>query len=69
MKEIKDIHGTVIKVGDTIRMPHVKQEGYDIDENGMCQSEVFYDEKRDCLVNENDIGFEYAYGVEIIKSV
>lgn len=66
MNKIKDIHGIVINVGDTIQMPHIKEEGYDIDENGMYQTEVFYNKKRDCLVDENDIGFKFAYGVELI---
>jgi hypothetical protein len=64
MKEIKDIYGNVIKAGDTISMPHVKEDWYTGKiVNGYYISKVSYDEKRDELVTECGNGFKFAYGV------
>lgn len=64
MKEIKDIYGNVIKAGDIISMPHVMEEGYENKIiNGYYITKVYYNEKRDELVNDNDYCFDLAYGV------
>ncbi|MCK9577721.1 MAG: hypothetical protein M0R51_17575 [Clostridia bacterium] len=64
MKPYYDIHGNEIKDGDTIKMPHVKENGYITDKSGYYHSKVHYNSVRDCLVDENNIGFCFAYGVE-----
>jgi hypothetical protein len=45
-------------------MPHVAEEGYTIDANGYYTTKVHYNTKMDCLVDQNEIGFKFAYGVE-----
>jgi len=67
MEEIKDINGIVVKAGDTIQMPHFEEEGYKVDKNRMYKTKVSYNEKRDCLVDDNGMGFRFAYGVEVIS--
>ena len=68
MKEMKDIYGNVIKAGDIISMPHVMEEGYENKIiNGYYITKVYYNEKRDKLVDDNDYGFNLAYGVDKIN--
>ena len=67
MNPYKDIHGEEIHAGDTIKMPHVKEAGYNVDGRGYYTSKVFYNEERDCLVDANNMGFRLAFGVEKVR--
>lgn len=68
MQEIKDIYGNIIKHGDIIAMPHIKEKGY---ENKIVNryyiTKVFYDKERDILIDDNGYGFRFAYGVVKLK--
>jgi intein/homing endonuclease len=60
----KDIYGNEIKVGDIIAFPHVKEGEYeDKILNGYYVTKVFYDKDRDRLVDDNGVGFRFAYGI------
>jgi len=68
MKEVKDIYGNIIKTGDIIAMPHVKEKGYENKiVNGYYISKVYYDKERDILVDDNGYSFRFAYGVVKLK--
>ncbi len=64
MKDIKDIHGNILKHGDTIAMPHVKEKGY---ENKIIEgyyiTKITYDKNRDELVDDAGFGISFAYGL------
>ena len=64
MKEIKDINGHIITVGDVIAMPHLIEPGYeDKILHGYYITKVHYDKELDRLVCDNGMGFKLAYGV------
>ena len=64
MKEVKDIYGNIIKEGDIIAMPHVKEPGYENKIiNGYYITKVFYNKERDKLVDDNGMGFCFAFGL------